>query len=141
MKFDEFTIGDVFETKSYKLTKEDIKRFAGEFDPQYMHLDEEKAAQGRFNGIIASGIHTLAISFKLWVEEGRYGEDVIAGTRMNNIRFLKPVYPDDELRVIVEVTDKNATKAETGLLTVLLSTLNDKGEKVFEGDLTVLVKR
>jgi acyl dehydratase len=87
MKLDEFTIGDVFETKSYKLTKEDIMRFAGEFDPQYMHLDEEKANLGRFNGIIASGIHTLAISFKLWVEEGRYGADVIAGTRMNNIRF------------------------------------------------------
>ncbi len=141
MKLDEFTIGQVFETKSYKLTKEDIMRFAGEFDPQYMHLDEEKANQGRFNGIIASGIHTLAISYKLWVEEGRYGEDVIAGTRMNNIKFIKPVYPGDELHIIVEVIDKKATKNETGILTVLLSTFNDKEEKVFEGDLSVLIKR
>ena len=141
MKLDEFTIGDVFETKSHKLTKEDIVRFAGEFDPQYMHLDEEKANQGRFNGIIASGIHTLAISFKLWVEEGSYGADIIAGTKMNNIKFIKPVYPDDELHIIVEVIDKKAIKNETGLLTVLLSTFNDKEEKVFEGDLTVLIKR
>ncbi|MBM7598465.1 acyl dehydratase [Virgibacillus halotolerans] len=141
MKLDEFTIGDVFETKSHKLTKEDIVRFAGEFDPQYMHLDEGKANQGRFNGIIASGIHTLAISFKLWVEEGEYGADVIAGTRMNNIKFIKPVYPDDELHIIVEVIDKKETKNETGFLTVLLSTFNDKEEKVFEGDLTVLIKR
>ncbi|WP_087974990.1 MaoC family dehydratase [Oceanobacillus rekensis] len=141
MKLDEFTIGDVFETKSHKLTKEDIVRFAGEFDPQYMHLDEEKANQGRFNGIIASGIHTLAISFKLWVEDGRYGADVIAGTKMNNIKFIKPVYPDDELHIIVEVIDKKALKNETGLLTVLLSTFNDNEEKVFEGDLTVLIKR
>ena len=110
MKLDEFTIGQVFETKSFKLTKEDITRFAGEFDPQYMHLDEEKANQGRFNGIIASGIHTLAISFKLWVEQGIYGDDVIAGTRMNNIKFIKPVYPNDELHTIVEVIDKKATK-------------------------------
>ena len=73
MKLDEFTIGDMFETKPYKVTKEDIMRFATEFDPQYMHLDEEKAEQGRFNGIIASGMHTLAISFKLWVEEGNMG--------------------------------------------------------------------
>ncbi|MCM2534139.1 MaoC family dehydratase [Neobacillus pocheonensis] len=140
MKLDEFTIGDVFETKPYKLTKEDIMRFAGEFDPQYMHLDEEKANQGRFNGIIASGIHTLAISFKLWIEEGRYGEDVIAGTKLNNIRFIKPVYPNNELHVIVEVIDKKATKNETGILTVLLSTFNDK-EKVFEGELSALVKQ
>ncbi|MFJ6211006.1 MaoC family dehydratase [Lysinibacillus sp. NPDC092081] len=141
MKLDEFTIGDVFETKPYKLTKEDIMRFAGEFDPQYMHLDEEKANQGIFNGIIASGIHTLAISFKLWVEEGKYGEDVIAGTRMNNIRFIKPVYPDDELHIIVKVIDKKATMNETGILTVLLSTFNDKEEKVFEGELSALIKR
>jgi len=141
MKLDEFTIGEVFETKPYKLTKENIMRFAGEFDPQYMHLDEEKASQGRFNGIIASGIHTLAISFKLWVEDGKYGEDVIAGTRMNNIRFIKPVYPNDELHIIVKVIDKKATKNETGILTVMLSTFNDKEEKVFEGELSALIKR
>ena len=141
MKLDEFTLGQVFQTKSLKLTKEDIMRFAGEFDPQYMHLDEEKANQGRFEGIIGSGIHTLAISFKLWVEEGFYGEDVIAGTRMNNIKFIKPVYPEDELYINVEVIDKKATKDETGILTVSLSTFNDRDEKVFEGDLSVLVKR
>lgn len=141
MKLDEFTIGQVFQTKSLKLTKEEIMRFAGEFDPQYMHLDEEKANQGRFNGIIASGIHTLAITFKLWVEEGFYGEDVIAGTRMNNIKFVKPVYPEDELHIHVEVIDKKATKNETGILTVSLSTFNNRDEKVFEGDLSVLIKR
>ena len=60
---------------------------------------------------------------------------------MNNIKFIEPVYPDDELHLIVEVIDKKATKNETGLLTVLLSTFVDKEEKVFEGDLTVLIKR
>ncbi|MCM3727062.1 MaoC family dehydratase [Neobacillus cucumis] len=141
MKLDEFSIGQVFTTKSFKLTKENIMGFAGEFDPQYMHLDEEKANQGRFNGIIASGIHTLAISFKLWVEQGVYGDDVIAGTRMNNIKFIKPVYPDDELHSVVEVIEKKARENETGILTVLISTFNDKEEKVFEGDLSALIKR
>ncbi|MCQ6281290.1 MaoC family dehydratase [Bacillus sp. EB600] len=141
MKLDELSIGQVFKTKSFKLTKEDIMRFAGEFDPQYMHLDEEKANQGRFHGIIASGIHTLALTFKLWVEEGIYGEDVIAGTRMNNLKFIRPVYPGDELQVIVKVIDKKATKNETGILTVLLSAFNDKKEKVFEGELSALIKR
>ncbi|WP_077622370.1 MaoC family dehydratase [Sediminibacillus massiliensis] len=141
MKFDEFTIGQVINTKAYRLSKEDILRFASEFDPQYMHLDEEKAKEGRFDGIIASGIHTLAISFKLWVEEGFYGEDVIAGTKMNNIKFAKPVYPGDELHNSVEVIDKQSTKKESGILTVLLSTFNQKEEKVFEGELSVLIKR
>lgn len=60
---------------------------------------------------------------------------------MNNIKFIEPVYPDDELHLIVEVIDKKATKNETGLFTVLLSTFIDKEEKVFEGDSTVLIKR
>src|SRR5699024_7493011 len=97
MKLDEFTIGQVFETKTHILTKENIIKFASEFDPQYMHVDEEKANEGRFNGLIASGMHTLAISFKLWVEEEHYGDDVIAGTGMNHLTFIKPVFPNDTL--------------------------------------------
>lgn len=141
MKLDEFTIGQIFKTKSLIVTKDDIMRFAGEFDPQYMHVDEEKANKGRFNGIIASGIQTLAISFKLWIEEGFYGDDIIAGTEMNHMTFIKPVYPDDELFTIVEVIDKQPKRNELGILTVLLSTYNQKEEKVFEGELSVLIKR
>ena len=141
MKLDEFTIGQVFKTKSKTLTKDDIMRFASEFDPQYMHVDEEKANKGRFNGIIASGIQTLAISFKLWIEEGFSDDGVIAGTEMNHIRFIKPVYPDDELHTIVKVLDKQPKRNELGILTVLLSTYNHKEEKVFEGELSVLMKQ
>lgn len=140
MQFHEFHIGQTFTTKPLQVTSDNIKQFASEFDPQYMHLDEEKAARGRFNGIIASGIQTLAISFKLWVETGSYGEDVIAGTAMNNIRFIKPVYPGDELHTVVEVIDLQEKRNETGIVTVTLSTFNDKEEKVFVGDLSVLVK-
>jgi acyl dehydratase len=141
MKLDEFTVGQVFETKSFKMTKEDIMRFALEFDPQYMHLDEEKAKQGRFDGIIASGLHTLSISVRLWIELGIYGDDIIAGTGMTNIKFIKPVYPGDELHTIVEVIDKNVKKKEAGIITVLLSTYNSKEEKILEVDLAGLIKR
>lgn len=141
MRFHEFYIGQVFRTKSLTLSKEDITRFAGEFDPQYMHLDEEKAAQGRFNGIIASGIQTLAVSFKLWVETGSYGDEVIAGTAMNNIKFMRPVYPGDELYTMVEVTGVEEKRNGTGLVTVLLSTFTSADDQVFEGELSVLVKQ
>jgi len=141
MRFNEYYVGQVFTTKSLKITKEDITRFATEFDPQYMHLDEDKAKQGRFNGIIASGLQTLAVSFKLWVETGIYGDDVIAGNAMDNLRFMKPVYPDDELSVIVEVIEVQEKKNEAGKVTVKLSTFRNEDEKVFEGELSVLVKK
>ena len=52
-------------------------------------------------------MHTLSISFKLWVEEGKYGEEVVAGTQMNNVKFIKPVYPGNTLYVIVKLQIRN----------------------------------
>jgi len=141
MKLNEFTIGQEFISKSFYVTKEKIQEFANEYDPQYMHIDEEKANQSRFNGIIASGMHTLSISFKLWVEENKYGEDVIAGTGMNNIKYIRPVYPGDTLHTVIKVIDKQPRKDNTGILTVKLSTYNQHEKKVVEGELSALIKK
>lgn len=115
--------------------------FASEFDPQYMHLDEEKANAGLFRGIIASGIQTLAISFKLWIETKAYGEEIIAGTELNNVKFIKPVYPEDELYTIAEVIDLDGNRKSTGIVTVRLSTFNQDERKVFEGDLSAIIRK
>ncbi|MEB8127558.1 MaoC family dehydratase [Staphylococcus succinus] len=141
MKFDEFSIGGTFTTNDYKVTDNDIYEFASEFDPQYIHIDKEKAEQGRFKGIIASGIHTLSLSFKLWVETKKYGEDIIAGTQMNNIKFIKPVFPNDSLHVVIKVIDKHSIKPDSGLLTVRLSTFNQDDDIVFKGELTALIAK
>lgn len=141
MKFNEFTIGQTFKSNSIILTKEKIMEFASEFDPQYMHLDEEKANAGLFRGIIASGIQTLAISFKLWIETKAYGEEIIAGTELNNVKFIKPVYPEDELYTIAEVIDLDENRKSTGIVTVRLSTFNQDERKVFEGDLSAIIRK
>lgn len=140
MKFGEFTLGQVFRTKSVTVTPESITEFAAVYDPQYMHLDADKAAAGRFGGIIASGIQTMALSFKLWVETGAYGEEVVAGTGMNEIRFVKPVYPNDELRVEAEVI-RLEERRRSGIVTVKLTTFNQKGQLVFSGELSALVDK
>ncbi|MCG7338947.1 MaoC family dehydratase [Staphylococcus sp. ACRSN] len=139
MKFDDFSIGDTFKTATYQISEDEIIKFASEFDPQYMHIDKKKASEGRFNGIIASGMHTMSLSFKLWVETGKYGEDVVAGTQMNNVKFSKPVYPNDTLRVVAEVTNKHSIKKENGLLTVALTTYNQNDIIVFKSELTALL--
>ncbi len=60
---------------------------------------------------------------------------------MNNIRFIKPVYPGNELYTLVKVTELKEKRNESGLVTVLLTTFNEKEEVVFEGDLTVLIRK
>jgi acyl dehydratase len=140
MKFGELSIGQRFETISYKVSKEEIITFASQFDPQYMHIDEEKAKESRFRGIIASGLHTLSLSFKLWVETGILGEDVIAGTGVNNLKFTKPVFPDDVLYVTTEVIELEERK-ETGEVTLLLSTFKNGGVQVLMAEISALVSK
>ncbi|KGM45103.1 MaoC family dehydratase [Neobacillus niacini] len=140
MKFKELSIGQKFETLSYKVGKNEIMTFASQFDPQYMHIDEEKAKQSRFKGIIASGLHTLSLSFKLWVETGVLGEDVIAGTGVNNLKFTKPVYPEDVLYVTAEVIKKEERKG-AGEVTLLLSSYKNNGEQVLQAEISALVSK
>jgi acyl dehydratase len=140
MKFDNIDVGKVYKTKSYKVTKEKVIQYAKEFDPQYMHVDEEKAKEGRFKGIIASGLHTFSISMKLWIECDVFGDDIIAGRGMKNIKFLRPVYPDDELYAFVEVTQKTEKTNEAGIIELLLTTYNHRDEKVLEAELSALIK-
>ncbi|MCM3225825.1 MaoC family dehydratase [Terribacillus saccharophilus] len=139
MKFSEYEVGQRYETKALKLSKEDIIEFAKVYDPQYMHIDEEKAKQGRFGKLIASGMQTMSTSFKLWVETGVYGEHVVAGTGMNNIQFIKPVFPNDELRVVVEVIETVPKRRGNGIVTVQLSTYNQDEVKVFQAELSALI--
>ncbi|MFS0559360.1 MaoC family dehydratase [Terribacillus sp. 179-K 1B1 HS] len=139
MRFSEFEVGQRYETKSIKLSKQDIIDFALVYDPQYMHIDEEKAKQGRFGNLIASGMQTMSASFKLWVEEGIYGEEVVAGTGMNNVQFIKPVFPDDELRVVVEVIETVPKRRGNGIVTVQLTTYNQDDSKVFQAELSALI--
>ncbi|WNS76172.1 MaoC/PaaZ C-terminal domain-containing protein [Bacillus sp. DTU_2020_1000418_1_SI_GHA_SEK_038] len=140
MNFNEITVGRKFETASYKVSKEDIISFASQFDPQYMHINEEKAKQSRFGGIIASGLHTLSISFKLWVELDVLGDHVIAGTGVNNLKFTKPVYPDDVIYVITEVIRKKEAKT-AGEVTLLLSSFKNDGELVLQAEISALISK
>ena len=54
-------------------TREDIKRFASEFDLQAFHLDEAAAEGTTFKGLAASGWHTAAIAMRLAVEVRAFG--------------------------------------------------------------------
>ena len=49
-------------------TAEEIKEFAGQFDPQPFHLDEEAGRRSIFGSLCASGWHTCAMAMRLTVD-------------------------------------------------------------------------
>ncbi|MDN3016165.1 MaoC/PaaZ C-terminal domain-containing protein [Paenibacillus sp. BSR1-1] len=143
MKFEEIPLNSTIITDVYHVTKEKINSFASEFDPQYMHIDEEKAGKSIFGGIISSGLHTLSITWRLWIEKNLIGDDVIGGVSMNNVKFLKPVFPGDQLTVQAKIIEKkdHPKQIDRGFFTVLLQTFNQNKDLILKAEITGLVKK
>ena len=67
---EDFKAGQVFRTRGMSMDESEIMDFARKYDPQPIHTDREAAATGPFEGLIASGWHTAAMVFRLWVDLG-----------------------------------------------------------------------
>lgn len=66
--FEDYVPGAVYVYGSITMTREDILRFADEFDPQSIHNDPQAARQGPFGGLIASGWHTCSVTMRMYVD-------------------------------------------------------------------------
>ena len=103
--FDDLVLGMRFRTPEKRVTREDIKRFANEFDPQAYHLDEAAAERSVFGGLAASGWHTAAIAMRLAVETRPFGPHPLLGLGVDDLRWLAPVRPDDVIHLEGEVVE------------------------------------
>jgi len=133
--------GQTFGSGRLRVDTEAIKRFAGEFDPQSFHLDEEAARDSLFGGLAASGWHTGAITMKLLVESDFKPAGGVIGASLDELSWPRPVRPGDELRVETEVLEvrQSKSKPERGLVKVRVGTLNQDDEpvQVYVGNLVV----
>lgn len=131
LTFDDLQVGDEFETASWRMTRESIIQFAGEFDPQPIHLNEVAARQGPFGKLIASGWHTLSVAMRLMAEAKPLGETPLIGVAVDEIRFLKPVFVDAEIRVLAVVTEKReSSKPGRGYIRMALRVLECQSDEV-----------
>ena len=65
---DDLHVGQRFINGTHSIDEGQIKAFAEQFDPQPFHLDAEAAKETLFEGLVASGWHTAAVSMRLLVE-------------------------------------------------------------------------
>lgn len=130
--FEDFVVGQSWESAGITLLQEDIIRFAREYDPQPMHTDPAAAAQGRFGGLIASGWQVTALSMKLFVESGAYGETPMVGMGIDELRWRKPVRPGDRLFVVREVAalERSEKRPGFGIVKTRVSVRNQDGDIV-----------
>jgi acyl dehydratase len=69
--YEDMEIGARRAIGAYTFTAEAIKKFAGKYDPQRFHLDEEEGRQSLFGGLAASGWHVGSACMKMLVADGQ----------------------------------------------------------------------
>jgi len=141
---EDYREGEVIVTKPYTLRRQDLIDFARMYDAQAMHIDEAYAAShGPFRDVIASGFQTLAIAFKLFVEEGVFEGDVaLGGPGMDETRWLTPVYPDDTLTNHVTILEarRSRSKPDRGILLQSHDLKNQSGDSVLTSRIASMIR-
>jgi acyl dehydratase len=128
---EDFSVGRRFESATLTVTTDEIKAFAGQFDPQPMHLDEAAAAKSLLGGLAASGWHTAALTMRLLVGGGVPIAGGVIGAGVE-IAWPRPVRPGDELKVFSEVIEitPSRSKSDRGIMLLRSETRNQRGEVV-----------
>ena len=130
--FDDLVLGMRFKSPEKLVTREDIKRFAAEFDPQPYHLDEAAAERSALRGLAASGWHTAAIAMRLLVETRPFGPHPLLGLGVDELRWLAPVRPGDVIHLEGEVVELIPSRSKPqGIARVKWTAFNQRGEPVY----------
>jgi acyl dehydratase len=152
--FEDLKVGDVFPVGRHTFSADEIKAFAQRFDPQLFHMDEAAAERSHFGALCASGWHSAAVWMRLMVDQRR-GQMETAAARgekvpsmgpalgLRDLKWLKPVYVGDTIDYKSEVMELRVSNSRpgTGLMTILSSGVNQKGETVISFVSTTLVER
>ena len=141
--FEDITVGERHEIGSHAFTAEEIKRFAGVFDPQPFHMGEAQAEKTHFGQLCASGWHTLAIWMRLNIREverqkrnfemaGTPVAKLGASPGFDELKWLKPVYAGDTISFRTEVVGKKVSRSrpEWGLVSIRNTGRNQDGVEV-----------
>ena len=142
--FEDFETGLTFSGSGrIRVQRDDIVRFATEFDPQPFHLDEEAAKDTIFAGLAASGWHTSAMTMRLLVDGELKVAGGLIGLGMEELRWPRPVRAGDELRIESEVLDTRESKSrpQQGLVRIRNTTYNQRDEVVQVSVSTMIVPR
>jgi acyl dehydratase len=141
--FEDVVIGETVRFGSYPVTREEVIDFAGKYDPQPFHLDDDAASKTYFGRLSASGWHTGAMMMRMMVDHMKDHQRAGLGSPgIDELRWIKPVYPGDTLRVEGETLSKrrSASRPEMGLIYGVNRVYNQHDELVMTMKSTGLIQ-
>lgn len=140
--FEDFHVGQVFESRNRTITETDLVLFAGwSWDTNPVHTDGVSAGQGRFGERIAHGVLGLSVAMGLIAGTGVFEGCSIALLGIEDWKFRAPIRVGDTVRCRVEITSTRRTSSgDQGILGRRLTLLNQSGEVVQSGDIDLMVR-
>ena len=141
--YEDFKVGERFTSGGLTMTEAGIVEFARQWDPQPFHIDAEFAKKWTYGGLIASGLHTMSVTLRLWLDLGIFRACSLGSPGIGEVQFARPVRPGDTLRVVTDIVELrlSASKPDRGIARVRQVTINQRGEAVLEQETTVFLKR
>ena len=115
MYFEDLRPGQTSQFGAYKVTESEIKEFASKYDPQFFHLDDEAAKKSLFGSLCASGWHTAAMFMRMLVDDLPEEHGSLGSPGIDNLKWLKPVYPGYILSVRSCVSQCRLSESKPGV--------------------------
>lgn len=141
--FEDFHVGRRFVTRGVTLSEAEIIDFAFKYDPQPFHIDKVAAAKSQYGGLIASGFHTLSAAFRMVIQQNIFTACSMGSPGLDEVRWLKPVYPEDTLHIECEVVHAEASKSrpDRGRIRMAYTVMNQNQEAVLTFVAMQILKR
>lgn len=111
MRFDEIRVGMLINCGRRAVTEAEIIEFAQRYDPQWFHTDPVRARNSRWKGLIASGWLTCSIAMDLAVRSVLADSESIGSPGVEQLKWLNPVRPGDELELRIEVMERRVSRS------------------------------
>lgn len=134
--WEDFPVGSVREFGAATLTRDAVIAFARDFDPQPFHLDDAAAEASLFGRLSASGWHTCALAMRMMCDAYLLESSSLGSPGVDQLRWLKPVYPGDTLHMRMEVLEARPmnSRPDVGLVRTRWEVINQDGDLVLTMD-------
>jgi acyl dehydratase len=136
--YDELQIGQTFRTGGRTITESDVVNFCmltGNW--LEIHSNTHYASKTRFGERLVQGSLVYAIIQGLI----QFGPAVQANYGLDNLRYITPVHIGDTIYVVAEVIRKKEKDEKYGVITLLITALNQRGETAQRGEFSLLFLR
>lgn len=141
--FEDMKPGAVDEYGAYEMSRDEIIRFARQFDPQPFHLDEEAAKSSMLGGLSASGWHTASAAMRMAYDSYLHDSSSLGAPGVEELKWMKPVRVGDVLRGRRTILGARASSSrpEMGLVHMKVEIMNQARETVMMQEFFALMGR